>query len=108
MKNVNRRTLIGWLATLPFAGVVFGKSEKDVLKKKSFDEPNFPSQSEVKYLKNMQAIHTEPGDVIVFKCPANTTQEQKHHIAEISKHLFPHSEVLLLTDGIEIGVIGKK
>jgi len=64
------------------------------------DEP------EIRYLGDVQRLHLEPGDVIVVTVAWKMSASQKQRISEIITQAAPGHWVLVLDEGVKVGVMG--
>lgn len=63
---------------------------------------------EVRYLGDVQRLVLREGDIVVLKYAGSLSQEQADRItAEASKKI-PGHKIMVLTDGIDIGVLAKE
>jgi len=67
-----------------------------------------PPKEEIDYLKDMQILKLEPGDVIVLRYPGVLTDKAVSNIKTTADKIYPGHEVHVLEENMEIGVIRKK
>lgn len=60
--------------------------------------------TELELIEAMAVLQVQPGDVVVLKTPISLTNEQAYRIRELVSSIVK-TEVLILTDGLEIGVL---
>jgi lipopolysaccharide export system protein LptA len=56
-------------------------------------------------IQAMSVLTVEPGDVVVLKAPIRLTAEQADNIRRTAKAVIKGAEVLVLSDGLDIGVL---
>lgn len=56
-------------------------------------------------VEDVQRLHLEPGDTLVFKVRRDLTPEQAERIREVAKQALPDHRFLVLTEGIDLQVV---
>lgn len=65
-------------------------------------------QPEIRYLGDVQRLALKPGDVVVLKTPRLINREQARCLQERAELELPGHKILVLFDGIEIGILGSE
>ena len=60
---------------------------------------------ETELLKAMSVLHLEPGDTLVLNVARQLSSDQAAALRTYVSHLLPNVPVLLLDDGIQVGVL---
>jgi hypothetical protein len=61
--------------------------------------------SEVEFLEAMQVLELKPGDIIVLKHGGRLPEIAHRRIRESFQHIAPFHKVIILEEGMEIGVL---
>ena len=65
-----------------------------------------PAEPQITYLGEVQRLHLGPDDALVVSVPHPLTMEQSERVREfVRKHLGERRKVLVLADGIKLGVL---
>lgn len=59
----------------------------------------------VEFLQEMQVLHLEPGDALIFKCRQPLSEEVRRRLVEFIHSKIGEVPVIILDDGQEIGVL---
>lgn len=70
------------------------------------DEPQAVTV-EILDVKTVEKVTFSPGDVIVFTAPGAITTEAAERILAYAKEKFPDNKVMVLGDGLKVGVMTK-
>ena len=126
MKDMKRRTFLGWIARLPVVGALFSKAEPEPddkpiedytispeacdLKSVANDMEKSPewgqmNEMHIEYLRNMQGIRLSAGDVLVVRPSMHLTPRHRDFILLYFRRAFPKNKVLILEPGTNISVI---
>lgn len=70
--------------------------------------PQGPPKAEAEWLRDMQVMKLEPGDVIVLGCSCILSDEHHKVIKGNIQNMFPDNRCLILEEGMDIGVVSKQ
>jgi hypothetical protein len=59
----------------------------------------------VLYVKELRRVQLQPGDVLVVKARGRLSKREIDYMKHLLAHYFPAHQALILTDGIDLGVI---
>ena len=62
---------------------------------------------EIRFVGDLQRVHYEPGDTMVLRFPDSVPANRNKDIANWLKGQFPDCRVIVLTEGIQLGVLSK-
>lgn len=63
------------------------------------------NEGKPEWLTELQVLRLRPGDVIVLRTETMLSDSKYEHIKAIMKEKFPDHEVMILENGLNIGVI---
>lgn len=61
--------------------------------------------AEIRFLGDVQRLALKPGDILVLSAPSRISPDCARHLTEAVKRLVPGHEVLVLGDGLKVGVL---
>lgn len=70
-------------------------------------EAAFADLGQVRYLGDVQRLELRPGDIVVLRTPNCISMEAVKRLREYAEQALSDHKVLVLGDGLEIGVLGR-
>ena len=67
-----------------------------------------PMPDSIEWLGKLTSVSIKPGDVLVVMCPKRLSVRGYDRITETTKQHFPDNKVVILEDGITLGVVRKE
>lgn len=63
-------------------------------------------EAEIRFMGDLQRLTYKPGDKFVLKCASAISRESVERLKHYFEQFMPGAQVLVLGDGIELGVVG--